>query len=203
MTALCERFSEVCESAVDPLEVASALEFDGFSDRSVRGQYGVDDVFALARRCTCAYRGARPARRPQPEPWRASRLRPLLHGLLYALPAAASRRRPGCCDGPGVLPALVMALLVAWGLSQGLACVGYLRRAGSADEDQVERVLRAGLAAGLVLVALAMAGAGLVLHSHGPVLGVRRGRRRLHARRVRAAGDGHGEDGCWPRWPRP
>ena len=49
VAALCEEFSEVCESAVDPLEVASALEFDGFSDRSVRGQYGVDDVFALAR----------------------------------------------------------------------------------------------------------------------------------------------------------
>ena len=59
---------------------------------------------------------------------------------------------------------------MAWGLSQGLACVGYLRRAGSADEDQVKRVLRAGLAAGLVLVALAMAAAGLVLHSHLPVL---------------------------------
>ena len=30
---LCTDFAEVCESAVDPLEIASALEFDGLSDR--------------------------------------------------------------------------------------------------------------------------------------------------------------------------
>jgi hypothetical protein len=33
---LAERFRAVCESAVDPLEVASALEFDGVSDRAAR-----------------------------------------------------------------------------------------------------------------------------------------------------------------------
>jgi hypothetical protein len=55
-----------------------------------------------------------------------------------------------------VLPTLVLALLVAWGLSQGLASAGYLRRTGSADEQQVKRVLRAGLGTGLVLVVLAM-----------------------------------------------
>ena len=32
VAALCEKYGTVCESAVDPLEVASALEFDGFSD---------------------------------------------------------------------------------------------------------------------------------------------------------------------------
>ncbi len=32
VAALCEKYSTVCESAVDPLEVASALEFDGFGD---------------------------------------------------------------------------------------------------------------------------------------------------------------------------
>ena len=72
VAALCEEFSEVCESAVDPLEVASALEFDGFSDRSVRGQYGVDDVFALAR--TMYLRVPRRPAYPAagPEPWPAA-----------------------------------------------------------------------------------------------------------------------------------
>jgi hypothetical protein len=33
---LCEQFVLVCESAVDPLEIASALEFDGMNDQLVR-----------------------------------------------------------------------------------------------------------------------------------------------------------------------
>jgi hypothetical protein len=170
VAALCEKFSAVCESAVDSLEIASALEFDGFSDQFVRREYGLRDVFALARAMYLRVprRPADPA--PAPDPWQMSWFRPLLHGLLYALPAVAFPVVGGMLGGPGVVPALVLALLVAWGLSQGLACVGYLRRAGSADEGQVKRVLRAGLAAGLVLVALTMLTARLALGSHPLVL---------------------------------
>jgi hypothetical protein len=170
VAALCDKFSAVCESAVDPLEIASALEFDGFSDHSVRSEYGVNDVFALAR--AMYLRVPRRPADPEPalDPWRMSRFRPLLHGLLYALPAVFFPAAAGLLGGPGVLPTLVTALLVAWGLSQGLACIGYLRRAGSADESQVRRVLRAGLAAGLVLVVLAMLAARLHLHSYPLVL---------------------------------
>jgi hypothetical protein len=170
VAALCEKFSTVCESAVDPLEVASALEFDGFSDNSVWNGYGVNDVFALARAMyrRVPRRPADPA--PVEDPWQMSRFRPLLHGLLYALPAVCFPAAAGLLGGPGVLPTLVVALLVAWGLSQGLACIGYLRRAGSGDEGQVRWVLRAGLGAGLVLVALAMLAARLVLHAYPLVL---------------------------------
>ena len=166
VAALCEKFGAVCESAVDPLEVASALEFDGFSDNSVwRTTASTTSSPSLAP-CTGGCRGVRPTRRQPADPWRMSRFRPLLHGLLYALPAVCFPAAGGLLGGPGVLPTLVVALLVAWGLSQGLACAGYLRRAGSADENQVRRVLRAGFGAGLVLVALAMLAARLVLHAH-------------------------------------
>jgi len=170
VAALCERFGAVCESAVDPLEVASALEFDGFSDNLVRNDYGVKDVFALAR--AMYHRVPRQPGDPEPvpDPWQMNRFRPLLHGLIYALPAVCFPAAAGLLGGPGVLPTLVAALLVAWGLSQGLACIGYLRRAGSADEGQVRRVLRAGFATGLVLVALAMLACSLVLHSDSLVL---------------------------------
>ncbi len=107
---------------------------------------------------------------PATDPWQVNRLRPLLHGLLYALPAVCFPAAAGLLGGPGVLPTLVLALLVAWGVSQGVAAIGYLRRAGTADEGQVRRVLRAGLGAGLVLVALAMLAARLYLHSHPLVL---------------------------------
>jgi hypothetical protein len=156
VAALCEKYSTVCESAVDPLEVASALEFDGFGDNAVWSDYGVGDVFALARAMyrRVPRRPGSPA--PAADPWRGSRFRPLLHALLYALPAVCFPAAAGLLGGPGVLPTLVLALLVAWGLSQGLASAGYLRRTGSADEQQVKRVLRAGLGTGLVLVVLAM-----------------------------------------------
>ena len=45
---LCRQFAAVCESAVDPLEICSALEFEGWSDQAVREHYGLADVFALA-----------------------------------------------------------------------------------------------------------------------------------------------------------
>jgi hypothetical protein len=170
VAALCEKFGTVCESAVDPLEVASALEFDGYNDNYVWDRYGVKDVFALARAMyrRVPRRPADPA--PAAEPWQLGRFRPLLHGLLYALPAVCFPAAAGLLGGPGVLPTLVVALLVAWGLSQGLACAGYLRRAGTGDENQVRRVLRAGLGAGLVLVVLAMLAARLILHAHPLVL---------------------------------
>ena len=60
---LCEQFIAVCESAVDPLEISSALEFEGLNDQAVRKRYGVSDVFALAeemyRRVPAAARRAR------------------------------------------------------------------------------------------------------------------------------------------------
>jgi hypothetical protein len=170
VAALCEKFSTVCESAVDPLEIASALEFDGFNDLTVRNEYGLRDVFALARAMYVRV-PRRPADpKPAEDPWRMSRFRPLLHSLLYALPAVCFPAAGALLVGPGVLPTLVAALLVAWGLSQGLACVGYLRRAGTADEGQVRWVLRAGLGAGLVVVALVMLAARLDLHAHPLVL---------------------------------
>jgi hypothetical protein len=165
---LCDRFGSVCESAVDPLEVASALEFDGYSDRMIRAEYGVPDVFALAR--AMYLRVPRKPADPEPsaDPWQVSRIRPLLHGLLYALPAVCFPAAIALLEGPGVLPTLVVALLVAWGLSQGLACIGYMRL--GTDPGQARRVLRAGLAVGLVLVALAMTATGLATGAHFKVL---------------------------------
>ena len=109
LAELAERFTAVCESAVDPLEVASALEFEGVSDAAARTEYEVPDVFTLAR---LLY--ARVPRNPvkpaaEPDPWQTSR--PLLHGLLYALPAACFPAAGALLGGPGVLPALVVALL--------------------------------------------------------------------------------------------
>lgn len=164
---LAERFAAVCESAVDPLEVASALEFDGMSDRAARAEYDVPDVFTLAR---LLY--ARVPRNPappgaEPDPWPARS--PLLHGLLYALPAVCFPAAAGLLTGPGVLPALVVALVSGWGLSQGLAAIGY-RRLGMSGQPAARRVLRSGLAGCLVLLCAAVTATGITAHAHLLVL---------------------------------
>jgi hypothetical protein len=170
VTELCADFAGVCESAVDPLEIASALEFDGLSDQLIRERYGYRDVFALAREMYVQV-PRQPAEPPQPpDPWPASRLQPLLHALLYGLPAVCFPAAAALLAGPGLHPALITALLAAWAASQGLASLGYQRLGRSADTDQTRRLLRAGLLAGLLLIAVIMAGAALAWHARPPVL---------------------------------
>ena len=169
ITALCEEFSEVCRAAVDPLEIASALEFEGIGDRAARTRFGAQDVFDLAQQMYSQMERCPAEPAPPPDPWPMSRLRPALHGILYALPAACYPAAAALLAGPGALTTLVLALLVAWGLSQGLASLGY-QRLGTSSAGQARRVLRAGLAAGLAAAALAMATAALFLHTHLPVL---------------------------------
>jgi hypothetical protein len=166
LAELADRFRAVCRSAVDPLEVASALEFDGVSDRAARTEYGVPDVFALARQLYAQVpRDPAPAA-PEPDPWRA---RPLAHGLLYAVPAVCFPAAGTLLVGPHVLRVLVIALLSGWGLSQGLAAVGY-QRLGMSGPGPARRVLRAGLASCLVVVAIIMLAALAALHTRLPVV---------------------------------
>ena len=170
VTELCADFAGVCESAVDPLEIASALEFDGLSDQLIRERYGYRDVFALAREMYVQVPRQPAEPPPPPDPWPASRLQPLLHALLYGLPAVCFPAAAALLTGPGLHPALITALLAAWAASQGLASLGYQRLGRSADTDQTRRLLRAGLLAGLLLIAVIMAGAALAWHARPPVL---------------------------------
>jgi hypothetical protein len=166
VTDLCAEHALVCASAVDPLEIASALEFDGVSDNIAASRYGFADVFALAEEM---YRQvprspAEPA--PPLDPWRNfSMFRPALHGLLYALPAVYFPAAAALLVGPGAVGTLLVSLLVAWSTSQGLAYLGYLRL-GQTDVGQAQQVLRAGLAAGLAILGLVMTGTAVILHAH-------------------------------------
>ncbi len=171
IAALCDEFAEICESAVDALEIASALEFAGISDRTARLRYGAGvDVFVLAQEMyfRVPRRPAEPE--PPPDPWRhVSKFQPALRGLLYALPAVCFPAAGALLAGPGARTVLVVALLAGWGLSQGLASIGYLRLSAT-DTGQARRVLRVGLAVGLALVAAAMTATAVVVHPRIPVL---------------------------------
>jgi hypothetical protein len=157
ITGLCDQFADVCASAVDPLEIASALEFQGLGDQAVKLKYGFDDVFTLAQHMydQVPRRPAEPTE--PPDPWQASKLQPALHSLLYALPGVCFPAAVGLLVGHGVKTTLVVALLAAWSMGQGLASLGYLRLGRSADTDQARRLLRVGLVTGLALLAAALA----------------------------------------------
>jgi hypothetical protein len=170
VTDLCTDFAGVCESAVDPLEIASALEFDGLSDQLIRERYGYGDVFALASEMYVQVPRQPAEPPPPPDPWPVSRLQPLLHGLLYGLPAVCFPAAAALLAGPGLHPALITALLAAWAASQGLAALGYQRLGRTTDRDQARRLLRAGMLAALLLITAIMAGTALLVHARLPVV---------------------------------
>ncbi|HEY1619203.1 MAG TPA: hypothetical protein VGG25_16395 [Streptosporangiaceae bacterium] len=170
VAALCEEFGEVCESAVDPLEIASALEFEGVGDLAVRERYGYPDVFSLAREMYIQV-PRQPAEPPPPaDPWQVSRLQPLLHGLLYGLPAVCFPAAAALLAGPGAHVALIVALLASWATSQGLASLGYLRLGRTMDRGQAKRLLRYGMLAGLALVGVILAITAVTVQARAPVL---------------------------------
>ncbi|MGD0245660.1 MAG: hypothetical protein ABSB59_35785 [Streptosporangiaceae bacterium] len=169
LAELCEQFIGVCESAVDPLEISSALEFDGLNDQAARALYGFSDVFALGEEM---YRRVprRPAE-PEPvaDPWRISKLKSAMHGLIYGLPAVCFPAASGLLNGPGVLRVLVIALLSSWALSQGLAHLGYARL-GLSDASPAARVLLPAMTAGTGATGLVMTLTALTEHVHLPAL---------------------------------
>jgi hypothetical protein len=166
VAALCEQFAEVCESAVDPLEIASALELEGLGDQAAKVRYGYRDVFALAQ--DMYFRVPRRPAEPElpPDPWQGSSgIRPALHSLLYALPGVCFPAAVTLLIGAGVEITLIVALLAAWSLGQGLAYLGYTRLGRTLDMAQAKRVLRGGLAIGLAVIVLAMVAIGRFVHA--------------------------------------
>lgn len=164
LNELCERFALVCASAVDPLEVACALEFEGINDAAAREHYGAEDVFGLADALYA--RVPRHPAEPEPfaDPWIQGRLRPALHGLLYALPAAFFPAAVGLLTGPYALEMLIVALLTAWTLGQTLAFLGF-RRLVPNDSGPARRILRGGLVIGVLTAAGILGGVALDVHA--------------------------------------
>jgi NDP-hexose 4,6-dehydratase len=167
---LCATHVSVCESAVDPLEIASALEFDGIGDNIAAIRYGCADVFALAEEMYRRVPRNPVEPEPPPDPWRdVSKFRPALHGLLYGLPGVCFPAAAALLVGPRAVSALVVSLLVSWATSQALAYLGYVRL-GQAGAGQAQQVLRAGLAAGLTVLLLVMACTAAAWHVHIAVI---------------------------------
>ncbi|HWE89982.1 MAG TPA: hypothetical protein VG317_11025 [Pseudonocardiaceae bacterium] len=159
---LCERFHELAASAVDPLEIAAALESDGLSDQAARVRYDFRDVFALAERMY-----GRVPRNPVepealPDPWHVPPFRCVLHALLYAMPALCFPIAAPLLGGGLPLVLLVIAMVVSWSASQGMSYLGYVRL-GRLDAGGSRRLLRGGLLVCALLLGAVVAGATVLL----------------------------------------
>ncbi|MFB8772278.1 hypothetical protein [Streptomyces broussonetiae] len=88
--ALMHRHRDLCERAVDPLEIAAALEAHGVTDRTAT-RFRHRDVFSLAEEMYARVpRDTEPATSPPPPTAPDPRPAGLLRGLLFAALAAAA-----------------------------------------------------------------------------------------------------------------
>ena len=154
---LARRLDAVCTTAVDPLQIAAALEADGLSDAVATARYGAADVFALADEL---YRAVplRPWAPATPGDAPADTARDLLHGPLYAIPGLVyASLLPQLATGPATL-ALLLGVALGWSWSQGMARLA-LRMDGRGHAQASSGILRWGV--GLALVGSAALGLAL------------------------------------------
>jgi hypothetical protein len=155
----------VCTSAVDPLEIAVALEVAGISHAVATDRYNRADVFALARTLW-----ERTPMRPVPsEPValpRAGGLRDLGRGVLYALPALMLLAMTVAFDLELSRWVLPLAITWGWGLGQVASFAGY-KMVGSdptAEATVMARVTLVAVASTVLVssIAAAIAGGGVM-----------------------------------------
>jgi hypothetical protein len=172
---LVDRIRPMLVRAVDALQVAAALESDGFTDRIARVEYGFSDVFELAAevfRRLGPYAGDAPEAAPAGR--RRGMLRLLAHGPLYALPAAVLPAVLGVLGQRSVVLTLTLASALGW-VSAGTVAYGAYRLLGAYRPKAAARLLGvstlaaplAGAAAGLAVMGIARGGWGLVVLAAG------------------------------------
>ncbi len=119
---------EVIAAAVDPLEIAAALETCGLSNAVVQDRYGQKDVFSLADQLYAAVelRGA-PASNPGTK--RHGDFSDLARGLVFAAPALMFAGAALALRSWLTWWSTPLALMWGWAFSQFLAYVSFSRRA--------------------------------------------------------------------------
>ncbi|MEW9553886.1 hypothetical protein [Nonomuraea sp. NPDC050783] len=154
--------------AVEPLQVAAMLESQGLNDKIAREQYDHTSVFSLAE---TAYQRIRTMERP-PSHVRAPlrRARPaaqILHGLLYALPAALLPAASGLVGTQWLMPGLVLTTGLGWVLGSAASNLGYSLM-GHGHPRSAGRVLRTALLLGVL--GAAVTGGVIAIARNGPAL---------------------------------
>ncbi len=120
----CSPLATVCSTAVDPLEIAVALEVAGISHSVATDRYNRADVFALARtlwnRIPMRAVPDKPATLPRP-----GDRRDLARGLLYVLPAVMLLALTEAFNLELATWMFPLAISWGWGLGQVAVFAGY------------------------------------------------------------------------------
>jgi hypothetical protein len=161
--ALLEHLRPLCQSAVDPLEIAAALESEGINDVAAAQLYGYPTVFRLAEALWQNIRRAPTAAPPATNPWTSPASLHLLRGAIFALPGLGYAAAARSLHGATAVVLVIALLIIGWGVGQGISYLGYLRLGGG-DESSAARLLTAAVAlSGLLLGPLAF----VVAHLQG------------------------------------
>jgi hypothetical protein len=143
----------VCASAVDPLEIAVALEVAGISHAVATGRYNRADVFSLARTLW-----SRIPLKPAPSKAivlpRSGDRSDLARGLLYALPAVMLLALTSAFDVSLARWVLPLAISWGWGVGQITAFVGYRMQVGKDAANESTVMTRVVVVAGLATLLL-------------------------------------------------
>lgn len=148
----------ICSSAVDPLEIAVALEVAGISHAVVTERYDRADVFSLAG-TLWNHIPFHPTKSRAVELPRSGDRRDLARGLLYAFPAVMLLALTSALDLDLARWVLPLAISWGWGLGQVAAFVGYRLQGGqhsSREAAMIGRVV-AGAAVSTCLLSTAAA----------------------------------------------
>ncbi len=148
INALGRRLGAVTTSALDPNEIAAAIEARGVNDEMARREYDCDDVFALA---SAIYHRAplHPTRsrvRLERDPVGRRRI---LRGLLFALPGVLFFPLARLTDIESAAAVFVCVTLLGWVASQGVSSLAHLQGA-RVGLPAMRAVLRAALIGGAV-----------------------------------------------------
>ncbi|MFI6811126.1 hypothetical protein ACIBG7_01890 [Nonomuraea sp. NPDC050328] len=147
---LARRLNPKLVQAVEPLQVAAALESEGLNDKIARDRYGHHDVFSLAE---AVY--ARLVRESEPPPGgvrrRSRAFAQLSHGLLYAMPGALLPAASALVGARWLMPGLVLTTGAGWVLGGCLARFGYGTPAAAGTALRLGLLLGAGIAAAIGL----------------------------------------------------
>lgn len=148
---LSRHLDYVCTTAVDPLQIAAALETDGITDRIARDEYGYNDVFELAEELfhRVPRRLPRSKRLLKPEGGWAE----LMHGPLFVMPAVFYPAIFALIGPQAMVLGMVLGTAVGWVWSMGMSWIAY-RLIGRDSHDEAAEVMRKMALLGILLVGI-------------------------------------------------
>lgn len=147
---LSRRLNDVCTRAVDPLQIAAALEADGMGDRMASEHYDRANVFALAEDLYHRVPLRVSHRRLTEEPDEAPAWRDLSRGVLFVLPGALYIAAVHGFTSLEAAYALLVSLIFAWVWGQGSGYLGHML-IGRKASGTARRLVLSADAAGIAL----------------------------------------------------